>query len=177
MEWRKLVMGRGLLIGGRKFAELGDGGGDGFERVIDFGFGGVATEAEADAGTGFVGGEADGGENVRRLDGAGRASGTGGNADAFQIERDDEGFAFDSWKREIGCVRRARRVCGVDARIGNARSETVFEFIAQGADACRVLFEREAREFGSLAEAHDAGNVFRAGTETALMVAAVKKLL
>ena len=57
-------MGGGLLIGGGEFAELGDGGGDGFERVIDFGFGGVAAEAEADAGASVFGGEADGGENV-----------------------------------------------------------------------------------------------------------------
>jgi len=62
-------------------------------------------------------------------------------------------------------------------RIGNARGEAVFEFIAQGADACRVFLEREAREFGGFAEADDAGNVFRTGAETALMVAAVKKLL
>ena len=70
-------MSRGLLIGGGKFAELGNGGGNGFEGVIDFGFGGVPAEAEADAGTGFVGGEADGGENVRRFDGAGGAGGAG----------------------------------------------------------------------------------------------------
>ena len=48
-------MGGGLLIGGGEFAELGDGGGDGFESVIDFGFCGVAAEAEADAGAGVLG--------------------------------------------------------------------------------------------------------------------------
>jgi len=68
-------MGGGLLIGRGEFAELGDGGGHGFESVINFGFGGVAAEAEADAGAGFVGGKADGGEDVRGFDGAGRASG------------------------------------------------------------------------------------------------------
>ena len=76
-------MGGGLLIGGGEFAELGDGGGDGFERVIDFGFGGVAAEAETDAGASIFGGEADGGEDVRWFDGAGRAGSAGGNADAF----------------------------------------------------------------------------------------------
>ena len=70
-------MGGGLLIGGGEFAELGDGGGDGFESVIDFRFGGVAAEAETDAGAGFVGSEADGGENVRRFDGTGGTSGAG----------------------------------------------------------------------------------------------------
>ena len=50
LEWRKLVMSGGFLIGGREFAELGDGGGDGFEGVIDFGVGGVAAKAEANAG-------------------------------------------------------------------------------------------------------------------------------
>ena len=76
-------MGGGFLVGGGEFAELGDGGGDGFECVIDFGFGGVAAEAEADAGAGFVGGEADGGEDVRGFDSAGRAGGASGNGDAF----------------------------------------------------------------------------------------------
>jgi len=127
---RELVMGGGFLVGGREFAELGDGSGDGFESVVDFGFGGVAAKAETDAGTGFVGGEADGGEDVRGFDCAGRASGAGRNADAFQIEGDDEGFAFDSGKSEIGCVRSARRVCGVDVRIGDARGEAVFEIVA-----------------------------------------------
>ena len=40
---------------------MGYGCGDGFESVVDFGFGGVAAEAEADAGAGVFGGEADGG--------------------------------------------------------------------------------------------------------------------
>jgi len=53
----------------------------------------------------------------------------------------------------------------------------VFEFVAQGADACRVFFERETREFGSLAKADDAGNIFCAGPESTLMMAAVEKLL
>ena len=73
----ELVMGGGFLIGGGEFAELGDGGGDSFECVIDFGFGSVAPEAEADAGTSFVGGKADGSEDVRGFDGAGRAGGAG----------------------------------------------------------------------------------------------------
>src|ERR1051325_123994 len=53
-----------FAIGGREFAELRDGGGNGFESVIDFGFGGVAPEAEADAGARVVGRKADGGEDV-----------------------------------------------------------------------------------------------------------------
>src|SRR5271169_4198752 len=42
---------RGLVSGG-KFAEMGDGGGDEVEGGMDFGVGGVAAEAEADAGAG-----------------------------------------------------------------------------------------------------------------------------
>ena len=54
-------MGGGFFaIGGRECAELSDGGGDGFETKIDFGVGGVAAEAEAQAGLGFFLGEADG---------------------------------------------------------------------------------------------------------------------
>src|SRR5713101_2669115 len=39
-----------------------------------------------------------------------------------------------------------------------------------------VLRERFARELGGFAEPQDAGNVLRAGTEAALMMAAVEKL-
>jgi len=35
---------------------LGYGGGDGFERVVDFGIAGVAAEAEADTGASVFGG-------------------------------------------------------------------------------------------------------------------------
>ena len=63
------------MVGGRKLAELGYGGWDDFEGGGDFGFGGVAAEAEANAGAGVFGGEADGREDVRRFDGAGRARG------------------------------------------------------------------------------------------------------
>src|SRR5690348_6882964 len=101
-------MGGGLLVGGGEFAELRDGGGNGFESVVDFGGGGVAAETEANAGAGVFGGEADSGEDVRRLDGAGGASGSGGNADAFEVEGNDEGFAFDSREGEIRCVEGAR---------------------------------------------------------------------
>jgi hypothetical protein len=51
-------------IGGREFTELGYGGGDEFEGGGDFGFGGVAAKAEADAGARFRGWKADGGEDV-----------------------------------------------------------------------------------------------------------------
>src|SRR5258706_10890488 len=62
-------------------------------------------------------------------------------------------------------------------RIRNARGEAVLEFVAQGANARRVFSERETREFGGFAKADDAWNIFRSGTKSALMMAAVKKLL
>ena len=51
-------------------AEVGDGFGDGEEGEVDFFAGGVAAEAEAQAAAGFVGGEADGGEDVGGRDGS-----------------------------------------------------------------------------------------------------------
>jgi hypothetical protein len=59
------------LVGGREFAELRYGGGNDFESGGDFLLGGVAAEAETDGGAGVFGAEADGGEDVRRLDGSG----------------------------------------------------------------------------------------------------------
>ncbi len=39
-----------------------------------------------------------------------------------------------------------------------------------------IFLERDAREFGGFAEADDAGDIFRAGAEAALVVAAIEKL-
>jgi hypothetical protein len=54
-------------------AESRDGGRNDFQRGVDIGCGGVATEAEANAGARFGRGQPDGRENVRRFDCAGRA--------------------------------------------------------------------------------------------------------
>src|SRR5205809_369763 len=48
-----------LLIGGRKFAELGDGGGDHVQSEINIGGSGVAAETEAQAGARFFRGPAE----------------------------------------------------------------------------------------------------------------------
>src|SRR5690348_15438274 len=128
--------GGGLAaVGGREFAELRDGGGDGFEGVVDFRLRGVAAEAETDAGARRVGREADGREDVRRLDGAGRASRAGGAGDALHVEGDDEGFAFDSRESDVGGVWRSRRAGGVDAGVRDAGDESLFESVAKRGDA------------------------------------------
>ena len=68
---------------------MGYGGGNDFEGGTDFGFGGVAAEAKADAGAGFGGGEANRGEDMGGFDCAGRAGGSCGAGEAFEIESDD----------------------------------------------------------------------------------------
>ena len=50
-----------FLVGGGELAELGDSGGDDFERGGDFLLSGVAAEAETDGGASLLGREADGG--------------------------------------------------------------------------------------------------------------------
>src|SRR2546429_9967113 len=67
-----------LLIGGRKFAELGDGGGDHVQSEINIGGRGVAAETEAQAGGPFFRGEADGCKARGGRDCARGASGPGG---------------------------------------------------------------------------------------------------
>ena len=54
--------------------------------------------------------------------------------------------------------------------------ETLLQAVAQGRDALGVFDERLARDFRGLAEPHNAGDVFRAGTEAALVMSAVQKL-
>ena len=60
--------------------------------------------------------------------------------------------------------------------IGNAREESLFKLIAEGGDAAGVSFERQTCELGGPAEPDNAGNIFRAGAEAALMMAAEEKL-
>ena len=83
---------------------------------------------------------------------------------------------FDSREGEVGRVRSAGSRRSVRARVGNAREEPLFEPIAQSGDAGRVQRKRSKREFGSFAETDNAGNIFRAGAEAALMMAAEEKL-
>ncbi len=54
--------------------------------------------------------------------------------------------------------------------------ETVLQPIAKKGDTLGIRRERPARNFRGFAEAHDAGDVFRAGSETALVVSAIEKL-
>jgi len=165
-----------FFVSGGEFAEVGDGGGDDFEGGGDFGFGGVAAEAETNAGAGFGGGEADGGENVRGLDGPGGAGGSGGAGETLEVECDDEGFALEAGEKEVAGVGRAWGVGGVDAGIGDAGQDSLFESVAQAGDARGVIFERQAGDFGGFAEADDAGDIFGARAEAALVMAAVEKL-
>ncbi len=97
-------------------------------------------------------------------------------AKPFKVERDDEGFAFDPCKHDVGCVRRARSGGSVHADLRNALEQAAFEFVAQCRDSVRVAREGIARDFRGFAEADDSGDVFRAGAEAALVMAAVEKL-
>src|SRR5204863_2623295 len=165
-----------LLIRGRKFAELSDGGGDYAQREIDVGGSGVAAEAEAQAGAGFLRGQADGGKHMRRLDGAGGASGASGTRETLQVESNEEGFAFDTGENKIGRVGRARRSASVYARMRNELEQALLQLVAERGDATGIFRERLARHFRGLGESHDAGDIFRAGAETALVMAAIEKL-
>jgi len=170
-------MRRGLLaVGGGEFAELGDGGGNDFEGGMNFGLGSVAAEAEADAGAGFSGRKTDGCEHMRWLDGSRRTSRACGAREALEVERNDECLALDARKREVGRIRRAGSRARVRVGIGNAREEPAFELVAESGNAGRVALERKAREFGGLAEADNARNIFRSRAEAALVVSAEEKL-
>src|SRR5438094_4423377 len=135
----EISLGGGLLVRGGELAELGDGGGNDLQGKIDVGLRGLAAETEAQAGARFLGGQADGGEDVRGFHGAGRAGSPRGAGKTLQIERDKERFAFDAGKNEIGGVGRARSAGCVDARMRHAVQQAVLELIAKGAQAFGVI--------------------------------------
>src|SRR5882762_9815058 len=170
-------MGRGLFaIGGGKLAELGDGGGHHIQGEINVRGGGVAAEAETQARAGFFRRQTNGGEHMRRLDGARGTGGSGRTSKAFQVQRNEEGFAFDAGKDKICGIRSARCSAAVYARLGNAVQQTLLQFVAKGRHALGVFCERVAGDFRGFAEAYDACDVFCTRAEAALVMSAVEKL-
>ena len=137
----------------------------------------MTAKAETQAGARLFRRQADRGENVRRLDGAGRASGASGAGQTLQVERDEERLAFDAGENEIRRVGGARSAAAIDARVGNAIHQAMLQLIPERAEAFGVVCERMAGDLSSFAEANDARNIFRARTNAALVMAAVKELL
>ncbi len=109
-------MGSGLLaICGGELAELGDGGGDNRKSEVDVRGGGVTAKTETEAGAGFFRRQADGGKDVRWLNGAGGAGGPRRTGKTFQVKSNQERFAFNAGKEKIGGVGGARSLTAVDA--------------------------------------------------------------
>src|SRR6202171_4560428 len=107
-------MGDGLFaVSGGKLAELADGGGDHVQGEINVRGGGVAAEAETQAGAGFFRRQSNGGKHVRRLDGARGTGGSGRTSKAFQVQRNKESLAFDAGKDKICGIRSARSPAAV----------------------------------------------------------------
>lgn len=165
------------MIGRRELPELRDNGGDDLHSKINVGLRSMAAEAEAQAGARFLGRQSDGREDVRRLDGARGTSRARRTGKAPQVQGDEQRFAFDAGKNQIGSVWSAHRVATIDARMRYPTQKTVLELIAERGQALGVVRERVASDLGGFAEAHDAGDILRAGTNSALVVAAVKQLL
>src|SRR5215471_21049410 len=165
---------RHLPIGGRELAELGDGSGHDAQREIDVSLRGVAAKAEPQAGARFFGRQADGGEDVRRLDGARRASCAGGASQTLQVESNQERFALNSGKNKVRGVGRARSAAAIDTRLGHAVQQAMLELITERAKTLGVVCERVTRNFCSFAEADDARDVLRAWAHAPLVVPAVK---
>src|SRR5260370_34151051 len=89
-----------LVVCGRKIAELGDGGGDDAQGKLNIRGSGVAAEAEAQTGAGLFRRQTNGGEDVRRLGGAGGTGGSGRTGETFLGQRKEEGFALGAGKKQ-----------------------------------------------------------------------------
>src|SRR5882762_1341773 len=136
----------------------------------------MATEAEAQAGAGFFGWQTYGGKHVRWFDGSRGTGGSGGAGQTLQVERNEEGFAFDAGKNDVRRVGSARCSATVHARLRNAVQQTLLQFVAKGGDAPGVCCETLAGDFCGFAESHNPGDVFCTGAEAALVMSAVQKL-
>src|ERR1700687_1428684 len=72
-----------FAIRGRQFTQSFDDAGNDAKTGVNFRRGGGFAEAEANAGAGIFSPQSDGGEHVRRFDGAGGAGRSGGAGDTF----------------------------------------------------------------------------------------------
>src|SRR5208283_4042708 len=77
---------------------------------------------------------------------------------------------------DVGGVGSARGTGAVHADLSDALQQAVLEFVAQGRDAFCIVGKRGLGDFRGFAEAYDSGDVFRAGAESALVMAAIEKL-
>src|SRR2546427_1667008 len=113
---------------------------------------------------------------MRWLDSARRTGGSRRTGKTFQVKSNQEGFAFDAGKNKIGGVWGARSGAGVHTRLGNALQETLLQFVAEVGDTPGVFCQRFAGDSGSFAKPYISRDVFGAGTEAALGMAAIEKL-
>src|SRR5260370_10265260 len=173
---RILFMSGGVVIGWGELAELGEGGGDDAQGKLNIRGSGVPAEAKAQDSGSCFGGEADGGKHVRWLDCTRGTGGSGRASKTFQVERNEEGFALDARKNQIRRVGGSWSGAAVYTRLGNAVQQTLLQFVAKSRFAPRVIRQRLASDFRGLAEAHDARDVLRPGTEAALVMSAIEKL-
>src|SRR6516162_66865 len=119
-------------------AQVGHGRGDRVGERVDL-FGGVGpAEREAHAGAGAVGVHSDGGEDMRRGDGAGGAGRAGRYGETAQIERNDHGLAIDAVEVEVAGVRDAAPAGAVDAGAGDAVEDERLEAVAESTQARRL---------------------------------------
>ena len=149
--------------------------GDGVDERVHFLESISAAEGEAEAGAGAFGREADGEQDVGRRDGAARTGRAARDGEAFEVERDDHGLAVDAFETNIRGIGDAAVPRAVDAGVGDAGENAVFEEIAQGAQAVRLLVETVGDGDGGAAEGHGAGDVFGAGAKAMLVAASEKE--
>jgi len=105
-----------LFVDRRELAESGDGGGDEFERGVDVGVSVLASEREAQAGAERASGSP---MALRTWEAqwTGGASRSAGDREAFEVEGDDERFAFQVVEVQVGGVGNARLAGAVDAAL------------------------------------------------------------
>src|SRR5258708_21582398 len=69
----------------------------------------MAAQAKSQAGARLIGRKPNGGEHMRRFDGARRARRARRACQSLEVESNDQRLALNPWKRNIGGVWRPRR--------------------------------------------------------------------
>ncbi|EAU63381.1 conserved hypothetical protein [Stigmatella aurantiaca DW4/3-1] len=123
--------GASRQVPGGDGARAGDVGLERFHDALHFALGGARAEGKAQRAVGLLRREPHG---QKDMGGGERPRGTGrarGDADAFQIQGDQQGFSIRAVEGQVAGVGHARRGASVDADAGDARLDLALEEISQ----------------------------------------------
>src|SRR5579872_1235682 len=169
--------GSGMYHDRGDFSQVRRGLCDSFDQRVNLLGRVVAAQRKSETPAGLRAREPNGQQDVRRLDGAARASGSAGDGKSLEVEGDNHRLAFNTIEGDTGCIWNARRGRGVDVNAWDAGEDALLQAVAQRSKARALRLQVLGYPRRGAPEAGCARNIFGAGSTIALMMAAIQNRL